>query len=133
MRCLKETPFHSRALHVLSYDFGDFYLYEKFIISEIRPGIVVTWENIGEVIVDEINSIYGEKAKELVLISNRVNNYSVTPTDWLKFFSQNNNLRGYAIVSYTKRGYFNAMLEKVFLRTTFKWFDSLESAIQWAR
>ena len=133
MKCLKETPFHKSALHVLSYDFGELYLYDRFVIGEFREGVVVTWEKMGKVVTEEIAGIYGQKACDLVYISNRINQYSVIPTDWLKFFNRKYTLRGYAIVSYTKRGYFNAMLEKAFVKTRLKWFDSLESAIQWAR
>jgi hypothetical protein len=133
LKYLKDTPFHKNVLHVLSYDFGDIYLYDTFVIAEFRAGVVVSWDHIGRMIADEIRGIYGAKSKELIYISNRINNYSVSPSDWLKFHSQNYCLRGYGIVGYTKRSYFNAMLEKIFVRTQLKWFDSLEPAIQWAQ
>ncbi len=95
--------------------------------------MVVTWDKIGKIITKEIISIYGSKAKDLVYICNRTTQHSIIPTDWIKFFKRKYTLRGYAIVSYTKRGYFNAMLEKAFVQAPLMWFDSLESAIQWAR
>ncbi len=133
MKLLKDTLPHKSALHVLTYDFGDVFLYDTFVIAEFYAGVVVTWDPIGRMITDEIRSIYGTNAKELIYISNRINNYSVSPSDWIKFYSQNYSLRGYAIVGYTKRSYFNALLEKIFVRTQIKWFDALDPAIQWAQ
>lgn len=132
MRSLKETSFYRDALHVLSYDFGDFYLYDQFIIAEFNDGEVVSWEGMGKILVEDIRDIYGSQSKELIYISNRVNNYSVIPSDWIKFKRNNGTIKGYGIISYSNRSYLNALLEKLFINTKLRFFDSLESAISWA-
>lgn len=55
------------------------------------------------------------------------------PADWLKFFKLSYTIRGYAVVSYSKRDYLNALLEKMFMKTEVKRFSYLENAIEWAK
>lgn len=117
----------------MNYAFGDFYLFDNFIISEIKAGEVVSWENVGKLLVTDIREIYGSRSKELVYISNRINKYSVMPSDWIKFRRNDCNIRAYGIVSYNKRAYLNALLEKLFFSSRLQFFTSLESAICWAR
>ena len=82
-------------------------------------------------IAEELSNLYDNNGKDLVYISNRANDYSLVPTDWKKFFKLSYNLKAYGIVSYTKTGYFNAMLERMFVNTKLRWFNSLEEAIAW--
>jgi len=129
---LKETTYYSDSLHVLNYDFGDFYLYDEFIVAEFNDGEVVSWDTVGETLVEDIRDIYGSKSKELIYLSNRVNNYSVIPSDWIKFKRNNCNIKGYGIISYSNRSYLNALLEKLFVNTKLRFFNSLDGAITWA-
>lgn len=133
MKRIKEYYFYKKPLHIISYDFGDFYLYDTFIVGEIKEDVVISWEAQGKTLVEEFQSIYGDKAKNVIYISHRINDYSVVPSDWLKFKKFNAKIKGYAIVSYTKRGYFNGMLEKVFVPTTLRTFTSLKEALEWAK
>ncbi|MGI9552482.1 MAG: hypothetical protein ACR2MT_14870 [Aurantibacter sp.] len=132
MKSLKETSFYRDSLHVLSYDFGDFYLYDRFIIAEFNDGEVVSWDCMGRILVDDIRGIYGDQSKELIYISNRINKYSVVPSDWIKFKRNECHIKGYGIISYSNRSYLNALLEKLFVSTKLQFFNSLESAISWA-
>ncbi len=130
MKRIKEYHFYKKPLHILSYEFGDFYLYDKFIVGEIKEDLVFSWEEQGKFLVDEFLSIYEDKAEELIYISHRINNYSVIPSDWLKFKNYNVKFKGYAIVSYSKRALFNGMLEKVFM-PKLQSFTSLKEALVW--
>jgi len=132
LKRLKETSFYKDSLHVLNYDFGDFYLYNTFIVAEIKSGQLASWDSIGKVLVDDIREIYGPKSKELIYLSNRVNKYPVVPSDWIKFKKNNCDIKGYGIISYTKRSYLNAILERLFVKTNLQFFNSLETAISWA-
>ncbi|WP_291868204.1 hypothetical protein [Maribacter sp.] len=133
MRKLKDSPFYEKPLHILSYDFGDFYLYDNYIVGEIAEDVLISWEEQGEFLAEEFKSIYFEKYDELKYISNRIYKYSIIPSDWLKFAKCNYNFTGYGIVSYSKRGYFNALLEKVFVPVKLQTFTSLQEAIEWAK
>lgn len=133
LKTVKDTSYYQNALHVLNYTFGDFYLYDDFIISEIHAGEVVSWDTVGQLLVTDIREIYGSRSKELVYISNRVNKYAVMPSDWIKFKKNDCNIKAYGIVSYNKRAYLNALLEKLFFSARLQFFTSLDSAISWAK
>ena len=131
MKKLKDTPFYYRAIHERNYSFGDFYLFDTFIVGEIRENTHITWKEHGKLIAEELSGLYDNNGKDIIYISNRVNDYSLVPTDWKKFFKFSYNLKAYGIISYTKTGFFNAMLERMFVNTKLRWFNSLEDAIEW--
>lgn len=131
MKRLKDTPYYYRAIHEINYSFGDFYLFDTFIVGEIHDNVHISWKEHGRMIAEELSNLYDNNGKDIVYISNRVNDYSLVPTDWKKFFKLSYNLKAYGIISYTKTGYFNAMLERMFVNTKLRWFNSLEDAIVW--
>ncbi|MBD0851361.1 hypothetical protein [Maribacter arenosus] len=131
MKKLRDTPYYYRAIHEINYSFGDFYLFDTFIVGEFHEDVHISWNEHGKTIAEELSNLYDNNGKDLVYISNRVNDYSLVPTDWKKFFKLSYNLKAYGIVSYTKTGYFNAMLERMFVNTKLRWFNSLEDAIAW--
>ena len=131
MKKLRDTPYYHRAIHEINYSFGNFYLFDTFIVGEIHENVHISWKEHGKMIAEELSNLYDNNGKDLVYISNRANDYSLVPTDWKKFFKLSYNLKAYGIVSYTKTGYFNAMLERMFVNTKLRWFNSLEEAIAW--
>ena len=112
-------------------DNGNYYFFKDFIIAEINEGVIYTWESAQDIIEAAIKH-YGEDSS-ICYISNRVNKYEVNPSDWLKFFRNNHFISGYAIVTYTERGWINAILEKFFLSTVAEHFKDLYDAIDWAK
>jgi hypothetical protein len=131
LRKLRDTPYYHRAIHEINYSFGNFYLFDTFVVGEVHEDVNVSWKEHGKQLAEEITNLYDNNGKDLVYISNRVNDYSVIPMDWKKFFSLSYNLKAYGIISYTKTGFFNAMLERMFVNTKLRWFNSLEDAIDW--
>lgn len=131
MKKLRDTPYYHRAIHEINYSFGDFYLFDTFIVGEIHENVHISWKDHGNMIAEELSNLYDNNGKDLIYISNRANDYSLVPTDWKKFFKLSYNLKAYGIVSYTKTGYFNAMLERMFVNTKLRWFNSLGDAIAW--
>ena len=120
---------HIEDIHVSKY--GVYYFFKDFVIGEIHQGVIYTWESAQDIII-AAHDHYGGNPN-ICYITNRVNKYSIKPTDWLKFFSTKNNLNGYAIVSYSKNGWMNALIEKMFLKTKFERFSNLLDAIEWAK
>lgn len=110
---------------------GHYYFFDDFIIAEINKGVTYTWESAKDII-DAAYEYYGD-AISICYITNRVNEYSVSPADWLKFFKSEHSLNGYAIVSITERGWLNAIIEKMFLSTKVKRFTDLYEAVDWAK
>lgn len=133
MNSLKNSPYYHEAFNEIVFDFGTFYLFDGFIIAEINEGVVFTWDNHAKIASQEILDLYNSNGSDIIYISNRVNNYSVMPSDWVKFFKNNFRMKGYAMVNYTKSGHVNSLLEKLFIGHKSKRFNSLEYAIQWAK
>ncbi|WP_411029149.1 hypothetical protein [Spongiimicrobium sp. 3-5] len=133
MKKLKETVFYKKAIHELNYPFGNYFLFDSFIIAEINEDVLFTWENHGKKVTEDLTNLYDNDGRDFVLITHRINSYSVMPTDWIKFFKSSYKLKGYAIVSYTRAGFLNAGLEKLFLKSKVKRFRVLEEAIAWAQ
>lgn len=110
---------------------GIYYFFKDFIIAEIHQGVIYTWDSAQDII-QAAHEHYGENPS-ICYITNRVNKYSINPTDWLKFFNTKNSLNGYAIVSYSKNGWINALIEKMFLKTNVERFSTLSDAIEWVK
>ncbi len=108
---------------------GMYYFFKDFIISEVNEGVLFNWE-MGADLIELAYNHYGPDA-EVSYISNRVNQYSTVPQDWLKFFNKNHQIKRFAIVTYTEIGIVNVMLEKIFFKSKLKRFDNLYEAVHW--
>ena len=133
MSSIRNSPYFNEAFQELNYPFGDFFLFETFVIAEIKKDIVFNWEDHAKGLVEELSNLYEQRGKDIVYISNRVNEYSVVPSDWLYFFKFSYSLKGYGVVSYNPKGRLNTALERLFMRSKMKSFTNLESAIYWAK
>ena len=131
MQFVKDSIFYKEAIHILNYPFGNFYLFEKFVIGEFKEDVVVTWDDHAKILVEDLTSLYDHNGENIVYITNRVHSYAVKPSDWLKFYKSDYRIKGYAIVSYTPRGVLNSLIEKLFIKSKFRSFESLQDAIDW--
>ncbi|WP_422859070.1 hypothetical protein ACOKFD_17410 [Flagellimonas sp. S174] len=129
MKNVIDTPFYREAFQELNYPFGDFYLFDHFIISEIKEDVVFTWEHHAKQVVNDISNLYENDGTDLIYISNRIHNYAVVPSDWIKFFRHNYNLKSYVVVAQVK----NSLLERLFMGKKLKTFHDIENAIVWAK
>lgn len=133
MNSIRNTPLYQEAIHELNLDFGDFYLFETFIVGEVHKDMVVNWKDHFKYMVEQISHLYDQNGKDLVYITNRIHPYSVVPSDWLHFFKYSYSLKGYGIVSYTQKGRYNAIFEKLFMRSKMKNFTDINEAVLWAK
>jgi hypothetical protein len=131
LKKLKDTPFYHRAIQEINYSFGDFYLFDTFVVGEIKEDILFTWKDHGKILMAELSNLYDNNGEDIIYISNRVHDYSLIPMNWTKFHQNQYRLKAYGIISYTRTGFYNAMLERMFVNTKVRWFNSLESAITW--
>ena len=117
-----------REKHSLNY--GTFYFFDDFVISEINEGVVFDWDKAIEVI--ELGErFYGVKNYKANYISNRIHDYSVKPQDWLKFFKLDKQFKTFTVVSYRKLGFINLQIERLFYRHTIHSFDNLLQAVNY--
>jgi len=133
MGYLKDSLFYYDAIQEIRHSCATYYLFDTFIVSEIDEGVDYTWDDHARQIVEEISELYDQKGEDLILLSNRVHSYSIKPSDWIKFFRNDYKLKGYGIINYTKKGFITSLVEKLFVRHTFRNFDNLTDAIDWAK
>ena len=115
----------------LSLSFGDFYLFDRFFISEMHEGIHFDPEKLEDLIIHLVE-FYGEDIK-LGYISNRVNSFSVDPKIWTEIKNNYDFIVASAIVSYSNASLIHANLEKRLSIKSLKRCTSLEEAIKWIK
>ncbi|MFI1745847.1 hypothetical protein [Thalassobellus sediminis] len=133
MVSVKNTYIYSEIIKEFNYPFGDIFIFDGFIISEINRGVVFNWDNHGKIITEDISCFLGTNGNDLVYISNRINSYSLVASDWLKFFKHSYFLKSYLVVSTDKIKTLNSMIESLFFKDRIKRFNSLYAAINFVR
>lgn len=113
----------------ITLPYGDFYFFDKFVISEINEGVHLDWDKILRLIGVMID-FYGKDLK-IAYISNRINAYSIEPQLWMQFEKEYNFIITSAIVVYNDLNYINASIEKQFSSSSIKRCGSLEIALHW--
>lgn len=131
MISIKDSVFYSEVLHEMNMSYGNFYFFEGFVVSEIFEDVLFGWEEAKPVIY-EVTKFYDTDGRNIVYLSNRINDYSVKPVDWLNFASYSFKLRGYGVINTSKSGLLNSKLESLFVKSKFKTFTDLTDALQWA-
>ena len=132
MISIKETVFYEGLLKELNYDFGDVFIFDGYIVSEMKEGVTINWDEHMTNVSDDIAQFSGNDGSNFIYISHRIHSYSVMPSDWLKFYKQSYTLKGYGIVGYSKSSFLNVVIENLFFPKKIKRFANLETAIQWA-
>ncbi len=130
MKRVKDVSYFNNIREVREFEFGVFYFFDSLVISEINEGVFFQWK-MAEKAVKASKEFYGEN-QPIVYISNRINNYTVAPTDWLKFYSNRHQLKHYSVVGNTKGSLPSTLLEKMFFNGSLQQFDDLEEAIEWS-
>ncbi|GAA4235933.1 hypothetical protein GCM10022291_19060 [Postechiella marina] len=131
MVSIKETEIYSDVLKELNYPFGTIFIFKGFVVSEINKGISFSWENHAKKVVEDISMFLGTNGNDLVYISNRVNSYSVVPSDWLKFIKNTYALQEYCIVSDKETTKLSWLVENLFFNKKIKRFNCIYTAINW--
>lgn len=116
-------------IHISEY--GIYYFFKGYIIAEIHQGVIYNWDS-GQDLIKAVYEHYGDNPS-ICYITNRVNKYSIKPTDWFEFFSAKNKLNGYAIVNYSKNSWLNSLIEKMFVKTEVESFSNLIDAVNWVK
>jgi hypothetical protein len=86
---------------------------------------------LAEIVINLSHAHYGTENK-VIFISNRINSYSVKPTDWIKITNKFNNLIGVGVVNYTAFSKSIFAIEKLFSKKQFIGFENLSAALEWA-
>jgi|SRR5690606_17434920 len=133
MISIKQTNLSSEIIKELNYPFGNVFIFDGFLVSEINEAVTFNWEEHGKVIVEEVCSFLKTNGKDLIYISHRIHSYSVVASDWMKFFKASYTLKAYCIVSKGKLGAMNFMVEKLFFSKKIKRFNTIFEAVNWVK
>lgn len=133
MESVKQKIFYKDVLKEFNYKFGDVFVFDGYVISECKEGISFSWEKHAQPMVKDITEFTKCDGNDLVYISHRIHSYSVVPTDWLKFFKNSFNLKGYGIVGNNRVGVVNTVIENLFFKKKIRHFNSIKAAVEWAK
>ncbi|WP_396600961.1 hypothetical protein [Algibacter sp. R77976] len=122
----KNIPFKK-----IQMPFGTYYFCDRFVISELQESVHFDWIK-AELIIEKIIKFYGKNVK-IGFISNRINHFSVDPSNWTKIERKYNIIAASAIVIYNNSNFMNASIEKQFAKKSIKRCMSLEEAILWIK
>ena len=109
--------------------FGTYYLCDTFFISELNEGVHLDWEKC-LLIINQLMEHYGPNSK-IGYISNRINHFSVNPSNWTKIEKNYNFIYASAIVVYNNSNLMNASIEKQFTNIPMKKCMSIIEAVEW--
>lgn len=126
---VEKSSFRDKYLTKFEFEFGVFYVFDRFIIGEIREGGHYNWEK-AKILTNKVYKYFGTEDVDLSYISNRIHSYSIEPQDWLDFF-KHNKLKSVGVVTYNETGTISIALERIFSKAPIKMFSSLESAVSW--
>ncbi len=115
----------------LELDIGTTRFYQNLVISEMKEGAVVNFDNCLPIFTKALE--YYTLDTPVVYISNRINSYSFDPTLHLEAKAIFTNLRGYGVVVYNDMNYKIALLEQQFMDCPVNIFSSFEEACEWAQ
>ena len=125
------SKYRDHFLKKLEFEFGNFYIFEEYVIGEVAEGVHFNW-SLAEQVIHSVYDYFGTKDIKVAYISNRVNSYSVQPKDWMQFFKERHLIKCIAVVAYNKLGWMSVVLEKIFSNAPIKKFKDMDSAIDWA-
>jgi len=128
---LEDSPLIKNCFIKVSEPYGDFFIFEKFVVGELVEGTHFDWAK-AKVLIEKVYQYFGSRDIQLNYISNRIHSYSVNAQDWLKFYKERHSIARVAIVAYEEKALLSVQLEKIFTKSKYKTFNTLENAAQWA-
>jgi len=127
---VEDSKFINLEHEEIALPFGNFYFFEKFVVSELNEGVHFDWKRV-KILSEIMLNHYGE-VHNLIYLSNRVNSYSIEPQSWLKFDNKYHLFIASGIIAYDNRGGLSVVLERLFSKEKIKRFRRLKDAIEWA-
>jgi hypothetical protein len=123
-------PLTENLIGTMKLDIGLFRFYPNLIISEMKEGVVVNFDNCLPLFVKGLE--FYTVDTPLIYISNRINSYSFDPTLHIEAKAIYSNLYGYGVVVYDEMNYRIAQLEQNFMDCPVNIFYDLKEAKAWA-
>ncbi|MEH6763245.1 MAG: hypothetical protein V7655_02000 [Aequorivita antarctica] len=126
---LQNLPLDFPLKKKLETEIGMVYFYNNIVVFEAKEGIIMSYKTGFSILLKGLSFL---GTKPWVLISNRVNSYSIKPMDY-KYLNKVPTLRAVGVVNYHELGHSNAELEAKFCKKPFQMFDNLTEAVVWGK
>ncbi|MBC3846919.1 hypothetical protein H8K90_11055 [Winogradskyella echinorum] len=133
MLSVKHTSLYKEVVKELNYKFGDVFVFDGFVISEIKEGVSFSWDEHAKRVIEDVTEITKCNGSDLIYLSHRIHSYSLVPQDWLKFFKNSFSLKGYGVIGYQNISFVNTVIENLFFNKKIRRFSDLNQAIQWVK
>ncbi|MFB9057992.1 hypothetical protein ACFFU9_14700 [Mariniflexile ostreae] len=133
MKSIKETAIYAEVLKEFNYSFGNVFIFDGFVVSEIKQGISFSWEHHGKYISEDLCRHFSTNGNNVIYISNRINSYSVIALDWNTFFENKYTLGAYYVVGMNRLNQLNVFVEQLFFKKRIRNFNCIYSAINEAK
>ncbi|WP_194851789.1 hypothetical protein [Nonlabens antarcticus] len=128
-----ETVFSNQVIQKIERPYGDIYLFESYVVSEVKEGIIFGSAEFIDTFTYLMDFYDGIKRQNhFVYICNRCHSFSVKLIEWLEFEFMSSFMVGFAIVDDRPMALKGAELEKRFVPCNFDLFEDLPSAVEWA-
>ena len=124
-----ELPETLQLENVLETSIGKVFIYKNIVIVEATEGVTINYKTAFSILVKGLKLL---GTRPWIYIANRVNSYSVQPTDY-KYLEKVPTLKGIAIVCYSSQARENAELERKFYKNPLDVFDSINEAYLWGK
>lgn len=111
-------------------DFGKVSFFKNYLIIEVAEGISFNHEKA--IALSKLTN-YHFGNREFGYISNRVNSYSLQPTDYLKIKQALPNIKVFAIVTYNDFQKASVKIESMFYHDHMFAFDCVKEAVDWVK
>lgn len=124
-----DSELYNEIVEKHKLNIGDFYFFKDIIIAEINEGVHLDINNC-KAIIKITNQFY--KGKPFGHISNRVNQYSVSPLDYENYSNELNSVTCFSTV--ISNSHFNEMsaeIEKHFIKKPYNISNNIEDALKW--
>ncbi len=129
---IEESIYANTYQKKIEMPYGNFYFFEKFVVSEINEGEHFDWEKVQQIM--NISFLHYPENFKIAYISNRVNSYSMEPQTWIKFKKRGLDfIVASAIIIYDEISLEIATLEKSFSSNSLKRCFSIDEAIHWVK
>ncbi len=125
----QNLPPDFKLTKTLETDVGMLFLYGNIVVFQANEGIVMSRKTANFVIIKCLRELNGQK---WILLSNRINSYSVKPMDY-KALDRIPTLAAVGVIYYTDIVKSNADLESKFCNIPFRSFGNLREAVVWAK
>ncbi len=110
---------------------GELFFLKDIVVAEFKEGVHIDFDSSQEYI-SLIIDFYGHE-RPFGYISNRINNFSISPLDYPKFNRVLSNLAMYGIVNNNHFDRMNYNIEKLFCKKPYKGFNDLYTAFNQVR